>query len=75
MGDGLGHKPARACDMIIAMCMLFNISKFPRQPHLDVDNDVDVPDNVDVPGAEDRRSGAVVRMQIVNDFFVRWLLL
>ena len=74
LGDGLPHEPARACDMITAMCVLHNISKYLNEPNLDKDADVDLPpepDTVNVPGGDDGRSGVVTRMQIVNDFFVR----
>ncbi|PIK53051.1 putative nuclease HARBI1 isoform X2 [Apostichopus japonicus] len=35
LGDGMQIEPQRACDIIVACCILFNISKDLKEPHLD----------------------------------------
>ena len=72
LGDGLPYEPVHDIDIITAMCVPHNISKSLNKPNLDAYTDVDLPpepDTINIAGAEDRRSGAVTGMQIVNDIW------
>ena len=46
LGHGMQIVPDRACNIITACCVLFNISKELREPHLDPEND-QLEDNAD----------------------------
>lgn len=63
-------EPTRACDIIVACCVLFNISKDLKEPHLDPQNDRVVepePDDGGAAGADIR--GTAVRAHIIAHFF------
>ncbi len=71
LGHGLQIEPTRACDIIVACCVLFNISKDLKEPHLDPQNDQAVERDPDEPGAvnDDNNHGAAVRANIITNFF------
>ncbi|XP_071804951.1 putative nuclease HARBI1 [Asterias amurensis] len=73
LGHGMQIIPERACDVIVACCVLFNISKELREPHLDPENDQedgaeDNEDNEDNDNAA-AVTGAAAREEIINNFF------
>ena len=66
--------PERACDIIVACCVLFNISKLLREPHLDQENDQDADDegDVDVEGHDvaANLTGDATRAEIISNLFL-----
>nr|XP_054756868.1 putative nuclease HARBI1 [Lytechinus pictus] len=68
LGGGINMSPERASDIIIACCVLFNISKELKEPeqeyHMEVDEDV----NPHEPEGNEP-TGAAVRQAIINDYF------
>ncbi|KAJ8049011.1 hypothetical protein HOLleu_01550 [Holothuria leucospilota] len=62
--------PPRACDIIVACCALFNISKDLNEPHLDPQNDQEVQHEADemVVAAADVH-GVALRADIIANFF------
>ena len=65
-------KPVHACNIVTACCVLHNISKSLREPNLDQENDVDVPEdelNPEAMNADVNFDGQAVRAQIIADFF------
>ncbi len=65
--------PERACDIITAWCVLFNISKDLREPNLDPDNyqhQVDEDHNENDVAEENIAAGNAVRANIIDNFFV-----
>lgn len=69
-GEGLHCRPDKACNVITACCVLFNISKELREPHLDARNDEDIqPEPVFPAEAADDVTGTATRQAIVNYFF------
>ncbi|PIK50175.1 putative nuclease HARBI1 [Apostichopus japonicus] len=70
LGDGMQIEPQRACDIIVACCILFNISKDLKEPHLDPQRDQQVqPDPDEAGAAPDNVHGAAVRADIITNFF------
>ncbi|XP_038062959.1 putative nuclease HARBI1 [Patiria miniata] len=73
LGHGMQIVPERACDIIIACCVLFNISKLLKEPHLDPENDQEdeEDDNEDVEEDEVVAgvTGASVRARIITNCF------
>jgi hypothetical protein len=70
LGDGLQIEPTRACDIIVACCVLFNISKDLKEPHLDAHLDQLVPpDPHDAVADNDDIIGVAARADIINNFF------
>ncbi|XP_041470028.1 putative nuclease HARBI1, partial [Lytechinus variegatus] len=73
LGHGLQIRPNRACNIITACCILFNISKRFRQPAAD-DNEDDhmIDDNMEGEINRERGDAAAiaVRAQIVQSFVV-----
>ncbi|KAJ8049002.1 hypothetical protein HOLleu_01538 [Holothuria leucospilota] len=70
LGDGMQIAPPRACDIIVACCVLFNISKDLNEPHLDPQNDQEVQHEADemVVAAADVH-GVALRADIIANFF------
>ena len=66
--------PEKVCDIIVACCVLFNISKQLREPHLDPEDDQqENEDEVDGENVEEddvaaAANGAVARAEIVHNF-------
>ena len=75
LGHGMQIVPEKVCDIIFACCVLFNISKQLRGPHLDPEDDQqeNEEDAVDGENVEDdiaaAANGAVARAEIVHNFF------
>ena len=70
LGDGMHIEPARACDIIVACCVLFNISKDLKEPNLDPQNDHPILPEPEEAGANaDNIQGAAARAEIINNFF------
>ena len=67
LGKAIPMSPDRACDVIVACCVLFNISKALKEPNVKIkklDEVVDQPDQ----GQPDP-VGAAVRDDIINNYF------
>ena len=70
LGDGMQIAPARACDIIVACCVLFNISKDLKEPQVDTQNDLQLqPDPAEAGAPPDNDQGAAVRREIIANFF------
>ena len=76
LGHGMQIVPEKVCDIIVACCVLFNISKQLREPHLDPEDDQQENEEDAVDGENNEEddiaaaaNGAVARAEIVHNFF------
>ena len=60
--------PERACDVIIACCVLFNISKELKEPQEDYEGEGNEDVNPQEPEGNET-TGAAIRREIINDYF------
>ncbi|XP_033646387.1 putative nuclease HARBI1 [Asterias rubens] len=69
---GMRVSPERACFIIKACCVLFNISKSLREPEFDGDLDEDADDNYEDEGIQYNgplHDGTVKRNELINRYF------
>eukprot|EP00057_Strongylocentrotus_purpuratus_P005233 XP_003730494.1 PREDICTED: putative nuclease HARBI1 [Strongylocentrotus purpuratus] len=72
IGRGLNLIPSRACDVIVACCVLFNLHKLYNEPE-DEDNAAIQPQGRPLRAHnddDDEDDGRIARNEIINNFFV-----
>lgn len=70
IGQGLSLEPERACDVIVACCVLFNISKQLKEPQEQLEDNGDDENPEQVNDQQNNLDGLLVRSDIMNNFFV-----
>ena len=60
--------PDKACDVIMACCVLFNISKELKEPQEDYDGERNEDVNPPEPDGN-APTGAAIRQEIINNYF------
>ena len=67
LGQGLQLTPKRACDVIVAYCVLFNMSKLFKEPEEDIE--VELPQIDHEINDEGNLAGLDIRNEIVNNLY------